>query len=397
MTQQILKQIWNERSRNGWIFAELLIVFCLTWYLVDYAFVMLHNRMIPSGFDVTDTYNIKYIDPLNGENAEDFDRFYRRVKSFPGVKAAYATTKLATDMYSSAYNGTLIMYPDSAGERVSTQIKSVGEDDYFRIFSIHSALTGQPINMDYTDGRQIVLTANLATHFFGDTNPVGQVVWIGDTWYRVIDVAQNQKRYEYYQPGYVTFTTTRKPLDNGNVTIAIRVGDNFDLAKFQDEVTEDIQSYEAVGKVAESLDGVTQERKIRNAVMLFFFLNIALGIIGTFWFRNQSRRSEIGIRMAIGAGKKGIMRYYIGEAVCLLSIATLPALGINLLLLDADILSHPGIQEIESNYITSHKWLRFFIANSLTYLILFFLVAVSAWVPAHQAAHIHPVEALKDE
>ena len=31
---QLLKQIWNERRSNGWLWAELLIVFVVLWYIV---------------------------------------------------------------------------------------------------------------------------------------------------------------------------------------------------------------------------------------------------------------------------------------------------------------------------------------------------------------------------
>ena len=32
MIHSILHQIWNQRRSNGWLFAELLIVFTLMWY-----------------------------------------------------------------------------------------------------------------------------------------------------------------------------------------------------------------------------------------------------------------------------------------------------------------------------------------------------------------------------
>ena len=31
---QLLKQIWNERRSNGWLWSELLIVFVVLWYVV---------------------------------------------------------------------------------------------------------------------------------------------------------------------------------------------------------------------------------------------------------------------------------------------------------------------------------------------------------------------------
>ena len=36
---QLLKQIWNERRSNGWLWSELLIVFVVLWYVVDWTYV----------------------------------------------------------------------------------------------------------------------------------------------------------------------------------------------------------------------------------------------------------------------------------------------------------------------------------------------------------------------
>ena len=36
---QLLKQIWNERRSNGWLWSEILIVFVDLWYVVDWTYV----------------------------------------------------------------------------------------------------------------------------------------------------------------------------------------------------------------------------------------------------------------------------------------------------------------------------------------------------------------------
>lgn len=47
MIHSILHQIWNQRRSNGWLFAELLIVFTLMWYCVDvlYGFAMQNGNL----------------------------------------------------------------------------------------------------------------------------------------------------------------------------------------------------------------------------------------------------------------------------------------------------------------------------------------------------------------
>ena len=51
----IFTQIWNKRRSNGWLFVELLLVFCLLWYIVDFFFVLEYNRALPSCRDINHT------------------------------------------------------------------------------------------------------------------------------------------------------------------------------------------------------------------------------------------------------------------------------------------------------------------------------------------------------
>ena len=51
---QLLKQIWNERRSNGWLWSELLIVFVVLWYVVDWTYVTARTYYEPVGFDITD-------------------------------------------------------------------------------------------------------------------------------------------------------------------------------------------------------------------------------------------------------------------------------------------------------------------------------------------------------
>ncbi|MPN53296.1 hypothetical protein SDC9_200960 [bioreactor metagenome] len=78
-------------------------------------------------------------------------------------------------------------------------------------------------------------------------------------------------------------------------------------------------------------------------------------------------------------------------------MAAVPAILINIAILQAGIIETLGQGVDSSSYITAHKWLRFLITNGITYILLAVIVAISAWIPARQASKVHPVEALRDE
>ena len=43
------------------------------------------------------------------------------------------------------------------------------------------------------------------------------------------------------------------------------------------------------------------QMQTRFWMMGFLLVNILLGIVGTFWFRTQHRRGELGLRVAVGS------------------------------------------------------------------------------------------------
>ncbi len=395
MIRHILKQIWTQRHRNGWILSELLIVFALAWYIMDYTFVLVHNRMIPNGYDITDTYQILYDNVLSDSTYADFDRFCDRVKKFPGVKAVFVSSGWDITPFSSSYNGGVIR-KDTVSEKIHTQQKGITENSYFDVFKIRSVKSGKPARLDFSDYNTVILTENLAKSMFGEEAAIGKTIYIGKREYRITDIIESQKRYDYYQPNNLILLP-RKVENMSNPEISIRTGDNFSVVKFKKEVSQDIKPYSTIQKEQEFAEGLTKEVKIRNGIMIFFLLNVALGIIGTFWFRNQTRRNEIGIRMAIGSSRSLLQKQFIGEALLLLTIVVLPALFINAGIVQAGLIKTLGEQEANSGYITADRWLRFFIANGITYILLATIVCLSAWIPAGQASKIHPVEALKDE
>ena len=61
----------------------------------------------------------------------------------------------------------------------------------------------------------------------------------------------------------------------------------------------------------------------------FLLLNNFLGLLGTFWFRTQQRRSEIALHKAHGATDRAIFSRLLSEGILLLAIVTPVALLID--------------------------------------------------------------------
>ncbi len=100
MIQHIFKQIWAQRKYNVWIFVELVVIFVLVWVMMDSAFVLLHNKSIPQGYDTSDTYMVTYgmynektsrYNPAEDDslrNLENLQIFTQKIKEYKYVEVA---------------------------------------------------------------------------------------------------------------------------------------------------------------------------------------------------------------------------------------------------------------------------------------------------------------------
>ena len=109
MIHSILHQIWNQRRSNGWLFAELLIVFTLMWYCVDVLYGFAHAERQPKGYDLEHVYKIRIscnptqIVPCTSEDSlqtfwfKPMEEVLRRIRQYPAVESA--AMWLGTDTY----------------------------------------------------------------------------------------------------------------------------------------------------------------------------------------------------------------------------------------------------------------------------------------------------------
>lgn len=440
MINHILKQIWTQRKYNVWIFIELMLVFSVVWVLTDYGFILIHNRSIPQGFNTNDTYLIKYGVYEQGtsrfeetESSEtnimdNLELFTRKIKEYPSVEVADLTyIGWGSLPFSGGRNSTSIRrIGDKDSTEVFAEVKNVRSGDYFKIFRYTSAQNDsweRLANIDIRQNHSVFITKMIEKELFKNESAIGQAIIAdigeGKQNYVVADVINDQKRFDYTLPdNAIIGASPQASVENLNsFSVSIRVKKDTPekefITNFKKEMTKqlrignfylkDIKSFHQLKNNIDYAFGVTNSVRSRTALGLFFLFNIALGVIATFWLRNETRRGEIGLRMALGSTRVTLQKQFIIEAIIIFTIATLPAIVVNLLIAKADIIKLDGdimmpYQSIEgSQYIIENFTLRFLISNVITYIILLIIVVFSSWLPASKASRLHPVEALRDE
>ena len=115
----------------------------------------------------------------------------------------------------------------------------------------------------------------------------------------------------------------------------------------------------------------------------FLVFNVALGLFGVVWYNTSKRRSEIGLRRALGATSSGISRHFVGETLMMATIA----IGIGLFF--AGQLPFLDLIELDGQIYA--------IAMLVAVLFIYTLVLICSIIPSQQAAQIHPAMALHEE
>jgi len=111
----------------------------------------------------------------------------------------------------------------------------------------------------------------------------------------------------------------------------------------------------------------------------------AIGLIGLLVYAVARRTNEIGVRMALGASQGDVERLVLGDSFRLVAAGI--CVGLPGAYLIGRLLKHTLFNLQPADPVTA----------GLSLAILATVAALSAWLPAHRAAHIDPIVALREE
>lgn len=109
----------------------------------------------------------------------------------------------------------------------------------------------------------------------------------------------------------------------------------------------------------------------------------ALGMYAVVGFAVERRTAELGIRMALGAGRSQVVRMVIGEIMSLIVVALVIGLG-------AAMLVGPAVSSVLFGVSPMDP-----ITLAATAGLLTLTAALATWLPARRAASVDPVRALR--
>ncbi len=244
-----------------------------------------------------------------------------------------------------------------------------------------------------------VLGSKLRKELFGETNPLGRVIRIGGSRFRVIGTMESKGQILGFDLDDSIYIPAAKSLELFNRESLMEVDVLYAEGTTSSSMAEKIRETLIARHGSEDFTITTQEQmldvlgdvleKLTLAVGALGGISLLVGGVGIFTIMTiavKDRTAEIGLLRAMGATKQQVLALFLGEAVVLSSIGGCAGLILGwggAWLLDIFVPALP----------THTSWFYALLAETLAASI----GLAAGVIPARNAAKLDPIEALRAE
>ena len=432
MSRRLLKQMATEWSSNIWLVVELIVVSVVLWYISDFLYIKADVALQPMGLQTERVFTVSLtaIDPSASDwnpadstentHADNSRILYERIKADPAVEIAARTYFGVPNEFN--LSGTNLFNADDTDSLavIGTISQRFITPEYIEMFSIRGTNGESPAEMRriFESGKILATSDMIFCKFphkqydswkeiydemdgYDVREMLSRQFYIGSdsTEISIGGIIEPIKRsiHERPMPQILLPMAEGNELNTARILVKVRPDavDGFEKHILGSSWTRSGNIYISDIAEVDSLGyyhRVQKSAEIRNHIarMVFVLVSIFLGLLGTFWFRTQQRVGEIAIRKVNGATSRSIFRRLISEGLILLTVATIPALGLDWLLTHLELNS-------SRLWVYYFEPLRFIACAAFAYLMLALMIVGGIWFPASRAMRIDPAVAIKDE
>jgi putative ABC transport system permease protein len=394
MLKHLFKLIWNKKKQNFLLLFEIFISFLVVFTVFAFSVFYYQNYSKPLGFEYKQVWAISYDNSSLSKNTDSIGIFYKNLylslKKLSKVEeVSYASANFP---YSNSMMSTGLAYKGKKINRINSYYI---DENYQKVWTMHlvAGRWHQPIDL-IGNTKPIIINNTLKESVFGKKNAIGEYLNNDDgkqTMKIIGVVADTKGSGDFWPAGNAIFNQ----IDTGFIkqvsTILVKVRPNAD-ATFESELYKFMTG--SIKDANITIEQVADMREAKNKVTIipmiifvtvagFLIINVALGLFGVLWYNINKRRSEIGLRRAIGASGRAVSSQLVAEAMILATLSLLLGCFFAAQFPILNVFDLPT-----SVYV---------IAMLLAVLFIYALVYACALYPGKQAAAIHPALALHEE
>jgi predicted permease len=327
-----------------------------------------------------------------------YDNLIERTKNIPGVESASLTSHLPLGPTSWAGIVNIEGQPPPPGDGgFRVNLMSVGPD-YFKTMGT-TVLRGREFAARDTKGAPgvVIINEEMARRFWPNRDPVGSSLTMGggkeEQRFEIVGVVKNGK---YRSLGEEPSQFIYQPILQGYYARSTLVAKTSgDPASLLAAVRREIGALDPnlaptqLGTLDEHMTFTLFPARVSGVLLgVFGLLALVLalvGLSGLIAYSVSQRTREIGIRMALGAGTRDVLKLVIGEGMQLaligMTIGLAAALGLTRFL--SDLLY--GVSAVDP------------LTFGLIALLLIGVALLACWLPARRATNVDPMVALRHE
>jgi putative ABC transport system permease protein len=384
----------SRRHRLQWVLAGVQMSLAVA--LLAGAGLLVQSAMllgrVDAGFDPAGVLTFQ-ISASFGEERNS-DRTPQRInttldalRALPGVTAAATAINLPV-VHQFPNNVTIV----DTGRDVSADFRTVSPS-YFetlRMPVVAGELCRQP--RDPQGSWAVMVNRAFATRFLPGREAVGSHLRIGPAPSRIVGIVGNAREqglevepqptvYSCFSaPTPFPFFLVRTDRDPVSLTAAIRA---------RSHELEPLRSVYNIVPLRDRIAGSRVDERLRTTVLTTFavsaLLLACLGVYGTLSYITRLQRREVGLRLALGAARGGIVRHFVGLGLRVAAIASAAGVALSFGLTRALAGTLYGVTPSDP------------VTLSMAVGIVLVVAALAALIPAARAALSHPMHILREE
>ncbi len=354
-------------------------------------------QSVDIGFNASNILMFRVNPALNRYSAERMTQLYQRMQSaletLPGVRSV-SFTRNALLSGSTSITG---IYRQGQAEKQAKDIHYMAvAPQFFDTMQIPIVIGRDFNDRDAADPEtSAIINETAAKKYWPNENPIGQrlgqsleesgkteiIGVIRDTKYDSVRDAAPATMYTPIRPGTRSLTVmVRTAADPASLTETVRSA--------MQQVDPDVPMTGITTQSDQVEARFAQERLFALAYSLFGALALLLACIGLFGLMSYSvsrRTNEIGIRMALGAQRAGVVGMVLRESMIMVAIGVVIGLA-------GALASGRFVESVLFGLSTTDVWT---ISSAIAVTILVSLAA--GYLPARRAARVDPMVALRYE
>ncbi len=387
MIKHVFKLLWNKKGSNALMALEIFLSFIVLFFVLSYLFFNLDRVNQTLGFETENVWMIEMdaIDKLDSlEAVTTLQNLKRNLINLKEIESVSFTESIAPFKGNQWRTGT-----DDNGFNMNTLMCPV-DTDLLATVGLNVVQGRWYTEEDLNETiKPIVVNQAFIDRYYPDKSMIDSIFILnGDR--RLIGVIDEYRYIGEFADSEPTVMELTDYFQNmGNVLLKMKgdIPTSFEEELYNLTNTTIKSTSNTITTLEYERAKDSNESWVLIVALLFICgflcINVALGLFGVLWYNINKRRSEIGLRQALGAHSIDITKQFILEILLL----TLLAVGLGIFF---------AIQ-IPLLKVTEYPDSLFYRSILFSTLIIFLLVITCALFPSVQAARISPADSLHED